>query len=88
MTDLKLVTFFLTISEKLTLFKTTSPVSPVLAKAIKRLINRVKRSTCSFVLLFHSELFPSISSISVFAEIIAKGVFNSCPALVINSRCL
>ena len=76
-TDLKLLTFFLTISENSTLFRTTSPVSPVRASAINRLINLVNRSTCSLVLLFHSELLPNISSISVLAAIMAKGVFNS-----------
>ena len=51
------------------------------------LINRVNRATCCLLLVVHSVSPLIISDNSVLVSMIASGVFNSWPALVMNSFC-
>ena len=50
-------------------------------------IMRFKRSTCLRVLSVHSSLPRVISMTPTLAEMMPRGVFNSCETSVINRRC-
>ena len=65
-------------------FRFSFSISPTRARATRSLIRFVRRFVCLIIFPVHS-LFPlTSSSASVFAEMIATGVFSSWLAFVIN----